>query len=323
MPVPPITAHAKSTQQIQLVYPTYSHANIFFSNSFKSQQDLQLLLEEGELEEQLKNMLEADLETINTTTTAAEYKRSERHDFDTQSKDTSHSGSIPGSEPLSRKEFMLDGLKYSPAGSMQGSKASLSSSLHKGSKASLSSTPPKGSKASLMSETRLKGSKASLVAETLPKGSKASLVAETPPKGSKASLVAETPPKGSKASLVAETPPKGSKASLVAETPPKESKVGVVAETPPKENERSLVSEMPPKESKQSLTPETHSKGSKGSLLSETPSKGTAVNIESETPESLPSEPSPQKEERDSKEASSVDIKVSKVRSEECGFPAV
>lgn len=276
MPVPPITAHAKSTQQIQLVYPTYSHANIFFSNSFKSQQDLQLLLEEGELEEQLKNMLEADLETINTTTTAAEYKRSERHDFDTQSKDTSHSGSIPGSEPLSRKEFMLDGLKYSPAGSMQGSKASLSSSLHKGSKASLSSTPPKGSKASLVSETRLKGSKASLVAET---------------------------------------PPKGSKASLVAQTPPKESKVGVVAETPPKENEMSLASETPPKESKQSLTPETHSKGSKGNLLSETPPKGTAVNIESETPESLPSEPSPQKEERDSKEASSVDIKVSTARS--------
>lgn len=261
----------------QLVYPTYSLANIFFSNLLKSQQDLHLLLEEGELEEQLKNMLEADLETINTTAAAvAEHKRRERGDFDAQSKDTSHSGSIPGSEPLSRKEFIFDGLKYSPASSMQGSKASLSSSLHKGSKASLSSTtPPKGSKASLVSETRLKGSKGSLAAETPPKGSKASLLAETPPKESKTSVVSETPPK---------------------------SEITVIP-----------ILEMPQKESKPIPISETHLKGSKESLLSETPPKGTTVNIESETPSLLPSEP--QKEESDSKEASAVDVKVSKARS--------
>ena len=242
------------------------------SNLLKSQQDLQLLLEEGELEEQLKNTLEADLETINTAA-IAELKKRESHDFDVASKDTSHSGSIPGSEPLSRKEFVFDGLKYSPASSMQGSKASLSSSLQKGSKASLSSTtPPKGSKASLISETRLKGSKASLAVET-------------PPKGSKASLVLETPQKGSKASLVEETPSKGSKASLEPETVPKEGQPTHVSET--------------------------HSKQSKGSLLSEVTPKST-VNVESS---SLPSEPSPPKEENDSKEAASVDIKVSKAGS--------
>ncbi|KAL9954709.1 hypothetical protein ACROYT_G042280 [Oculina patagonica] len=239
----------------------------------RSQQDLQLLLEEGELEEQLKNMLEADLETINTTAAAiAEHKKRERRDFDMESKDTSHSGSIPGSEPLSRKEFIFDGLKYSPASSMQGSKASLSSSLHKGSKASLSST--------------------------------------TPPKGSKASLVSETRLKGSKGSLAAETPPKGSKASLVAETPAKETKTSVVSETQPKSDITVIpILEMPQKESKPSPTSETHSKGSKEGFLTETPPKGTTVNIESETPSSLPSDPSPQKEEGDSKEASAVDVK--------------
>lgn len=257
----------------------YCLANIFFSYLVKSQQDLQLLLEEGELEEQLKNMLEADLETINTTAAAiAEHKKRERRDFDMESKDTSHSGSIPGSEPLSRKEFIFDGLKYSPASSMQGSKASLSSSLHKGSKASLSSTtPPKGSKASLVSETRLKGSKGSIAAETPPKGSKASLVAETHAKETKTSVVSETPPK---------------------------SEITVIP-----------ILEMPQKESKPSPASETHSKGSKESLLSETPPKGTSVNIESETPSSLPSDPSPQKEEGDSKEASAVDVKVSTARS--------
>lgn len=223
-----------------------------------------MLLEEGELEEQLKNTLEADLEIINTVATA-ELKKREAHDFDMVSKDTSHSGSNAGSEPLSRKEFVFDGLKYSPASSMQGSKASLSSSLHKGSKASLSSTtPPKGSKASLISETRLKGSKASLAAETPPKGSKASLVSETRLKGSKTSLVEETPSKGSKASLEPETVPK---------------------------------------ESKQTLVSETHSKA--------TPT--STANVGSS---SLPSEPSPPKEESDSKEAASVDIKVSTVKLE-------
>ena len=226
-------------------------------------------MEEGELEEQLKNTLEADLETINTAA-IAELKKRGHHDFDVASKDTSHSGSISGSEPLSRKEFVFDGLKYSPASSMQGSKASLSSSLQKGSKASLSSTtPPKGSKASLISETRLKGSKAS--------------------------LAAETPPKGSKASLVLETPQKGSKASLVEETLSKESKASLEPETVPKESKTSLVSEI-------------HSKESKGSLLSEATPKG-AVNIKSS---SIPSEPSHPKKESDSKEAASVDIKVSK-----------
>ena len=231
------------------------------SNLFKSQQDLQLLLEEGELEEQLKNTLEADLETINTAATA-ELKRGPR-DFDVASKDTSHSGSIPGSEPLSRKEFVFDGLKYSPASSMQGSKASLSSSLHKGSKGSLSSTtPPKGSKASLISESHLKGSKGS--------------------------LAVETPPKGSKASLVSETPSKGSKANLEPETVPKENKPTLVSET-----------------------------HSKGSLLSEATPKST-VNVESS---SLPCKPSPPKEESSSKDAASVDIKVSiKVPNYECMY---
>ena len=235
------------------------------SKFLKSQQDLQLLLEEGELEEQLKNTLEADLETMNTAATA-ELKKREPHDFDTASKDTSHSGSIPGSEPLSRKEFVFDGLKYSPGSSVQGSKASLSSSVHKGSKASLSSTtPPKGSKASLISETRLKGSKASLAVETPPKGSKASLVSETRLKGSKTSLVEETRSKESKANLEPQTVPK---------------------------------------ESKQTVTSETHSKETKGSLLSEATPK-SAVNVESS---------SPPKEESDSKEAASVDIKVSTVK---------
>ena len=243
------------------------------STLLKSQQDLQLLLEEGELEEQLKNTLEADLETINTAATA-ELKKRESHDFDMASKDSSHSGSIPGSEPLSRKEFGFDGLKYSPGSSVQGSKASLSSSLHKGSKASLSSTtPPKGSKASLVSETRLKGSKASLAAETPPKGSKASLVSETHLKGSKVSLVEETRSKGVNASLELETVPK---------------------------------------ESIQTVMSKTHSKETKGSLLSEATPKST-VNDESS---SFPREPSPPKEESDSKEAASVDIKVSTVKLE-------
>lgn len=243
------------------------------SNLLKSQQDLQLLLEEGELEEQLKNTLEADLETINTAATAGSKKRGPR-DFDVESKDTSHSGSIPGSEPLSRKEFVFDSVKYSPTSSMQGSKASLSSSLHKGSKASLASTtPPKGSKASLVSETRLKESKGSLPAET-------------PPKGSKASLISETRLKGSKSSLVEETPSKGNKASLEPENAPKESQPTVVSET--------------------------HSRESKGRHLPEATPKSTG-NIKSETlPSLLPSETSPPKEESDSKEASSADIKVSK-----------
>ena len=197
------------------------------------------MLEEGKFEEQLKSALEADLQIIGTTT-AAEIKRKEHHNFDAESKDTSHSGSVPGSEPLSRKEFIFDGLKYSAASSMEGSKASLSSSLHKGSKASLSSTtPPKGSKSSLVTETAPKGSKSSLVTETPPKGSKSSLVTETVPKGSKSSLVSETPPKENKPSLVTETAPKETNASFVSETPPKGTTVNLEPETPPS----SLVSE--------------------------------------------------------------------------------
>ena len=172
------------------------------SNLLKSQQDLQLLLEEGELEEQLKNTLEADLETINTAATA-EAKNRGPHDFEVASKDTSHSGSIPGSEPLSRKEFVYGGLKDSPASSMQGSKASLSSSLHKGSKASVSSTtPPKGSKASLEPETAPKESQSTLLSETHSKESNGSLLSEAAPE-STVNVESETLP----SSLPSEPPP--------------------------------------------------------------------------------------------------------------------
>lgn len=169
------------------------------------------MLEEGELEEQLKVALEADLNEISTLA-SAEFKRRALYDFETRSKGTSHSGSIPGSEPLSRKEFsMFDDLKHSAPSSMQGSKASLSS---------LSS---------------------------LPKGSKASLVSTTPPKGSKASLISTTPPKGSKGSLISTTPPKGSKSNLVSDTPPKASagKVNLASETPPQESSASFSSSLP------------------------------------------------------------------------------
>ena len=159
------------------------------------------MLEEGELEEQLKNALEADLNEISTLATS-EFKRRALNDFETGSKGTSHSDSMPGSEPLSRKEFMFDGIKHSAASSRQGSKASLSS---------LASLP--------------KGSKASLVSTTPPKGSKSSLVSTTPPKGSKSNLVSTTPPKGSKSNLASDMPLRGSagKVNPTSETLPQES----------------------------------------------------------------------------------------------------
>lgn len=204
-------------------FPTYSPISILLSTMYQSQQDLPLL-EEGELEEQLKVSLEADLKEISTLA-SAEFKRRALCDFETGSKGTSHSDSTPGSEPLSRKEFnMFDDLKHSAPSSMQGSKASL---------LSLSSLP--------------KGSKASLVSNTPPKGSKASLISTTPPKGSKASLISTTPPKGSKGSLISRTPPKGSKSNLVSDTPPKASagKVNLVSETPPQESSASFSSSLP------------------------------------------------------------------------------
>ncbi|XP_067029022.1 uncharacterized protein C1orf198 homolog [Acropora muricata] len=157
----------------------------------KSQQDLSLL-QEGELEEQLKLALESDLKEINTMSTV-EFKRQVLYnELETRSKGTSQSGSISGSEPLSRKEFIFEVTKHSFPNSEQGSKASLSS---------LSSVP--------------KGSKGSLASTTPPKGSKSSLLSSTPPKGSKSSLLSTTPPKGSKSSLVSsDTPPRQSAAKL-------------------------------------------------------------------------------------------------------------
>ncbi|CAH3171493.1 unnamed protein product [Porites evermanni] len=168
---------------------TEMHSKDQFSSPWswetKSQQDLSLL-EEGELEQHLKNALEADAEEISTLA-SAEFKRRALNDVDTRSKDTSQSGSFPGSEPLSRKEFMFDGVKHSPASSMQGSKGSLSSS----------SSLPKGSKASLVSTTPPKGSKSNLVSTITPKGSNSNLASSTPLKGSKKNLVSDTPLTGS------------------------------------------------------------------------------------------------------------------------------
>lgn len=170
----------------------------------KSQQDLSLL-EEGELEQHLKNALEADSEEISTLA-SAEFKRRALNDVDTRSKDTSQSGSFPGSEPLSRKEFMFDGVKHSPASSMQGSKGSLSSS----------SSLPKGSKASLVSTTPPKGSKSNLASTITPKGSNSNLASSTPLKGSKKNLVSDTPLTGSavKVNVSSETQPLESSASF-------------------------------------------------------------------------------------------------------------
>ena len=164
------------------------------------------MLEEGELEQHLKNALEADSEEISTLA-SAEFKRRALNDVDTRSKDTSQSGSFPGSEPLSRKEFMFDGVKHSPASSMQGSKGSLSSSssLPKGSKASLvSTTPPKGSKSNLVSTITLKGSNSNLASSTPLKGSKKNLVSDTPLTGSavKVNVSSETQPWESSASFL-------------------------------------------------------------------------------------------------------------------------
>lgn len=174
----------------------------------KSQQDLSLL-EEGELEEQLKLALESDLKEINTMSTV-EFKRQVLYnELETRSKGTSQSGSISGSEPLSRKEFIFEGTKHSFPNSEQGSKASLSS---------LSSVP---------------------------KGSKCSLASTTPPKGSKSSLLSSTPPKGSKSSLLSTTPPKGSKSSLVSsDTPPRQSaaKVNLGSELRTQDKKTSLMS---------------------------------------------------------------------------------
>lgn len=140
----------------------------------------------------MKVALESDLKEINTMSTV-EFKRQVLYnELETRSKGTSQSGSISGSEPLSRKEFIFEGTKHSFPNSEQGSKASLSS---------LSSVP--------------KGSKGSLTSTTPPKGSKSSLLSSTPPKGSKSSLLSTTPPKGSKSSLVSsDTPPRQSAAKL-------------------------------------------------------------------------------------------------------------
>ena len=161
-------------------------------------------MEEGELEQHLKNALEADSEEISTLA-SAEFKRRALNDIDTRSKDTSQSGSFPGSEPLSRKEFMFDGVKHSPASSMQGSKGSLSSS-----------SLPKGSKASLVSTTPPKGSKSNLVSTITPKGSNSNLASSTPLKGSKKNLVSDTPLTGSavKVNVSSETQPWESSASF-------------------------------------------------------------------------------------------------------------
>ena len=176
------------------------------------------MLEEGELEQELKTALETDLQEISTLA-SAEFKRRALHDFETESKGTSHSGSMPGSEPLSRKEFMFEALKHSPASSVQGSKGSLSSlsSVPKGSKASLASTtPPKGSKGSLVSTTPLKGSKSSLVSTTPPKGSKVNLASTTPPKENISSLMSDTTLKGGAdtVNVTPEAPPQQSNSSF-------------------------------------------------------------------------------------------------------------
>ena len=256
----------------------YLCVNTLLLNIHQSQQDLPLL-EEGELEEQLKQALEADLQEIDTLASVEFKKRVLYDDLETKSKGTSHSGSVPGSEPLSRKEFMFEGLKHSATSSVQGSKASLSSasSLPKGSKASLiSTTPPKGSKASLISTTPPKGSKSNLVSGTPSKGSKASLISNTPPKGSKASLISNTPPKGSKSNLASDTPPKGSKSSLtcISTTPPNGSQANLVSDTPPR-----------PSAAKVDPAPKTHPQETNTSFSS-----------------SLLSEPLPRKEENDSQE---------------------
>lgn len=157
----------------------------------------------------MKLALESDLKEINTMSTA-EFKRQVLYnELETRSKGTSQSGSISGSEPLSRKEFIFEGTKHNFPNSEQGSKASLSS---------LSSVP---------------------------KGSKGSLASTTPPKGSKSSLLSSTPPKGSKSSLLSTTPPKGSKSSLVSsDTPPRQSaaKVNLGSEACPHDKKTTLVS---------------------------------------------------------------------------------
>ena len=281
----------------------------------QSQQDLPLL-EEGELEEQLKLALESDLQETDTLASVEFKKQVLYNDLETKSKGTSHSGSMPGSEPLSRKEFMFEGLKHSAGSSVQGSKASLSSvsSLPKGSKASLvSTTPPKGSKSSLVSTTPPKGSKSNLVSDTPPRGSKASLASTTPPKGSKSNLMSETPLRGSKTNLVSTTPPKESKGNLVSTTPLKGSKSNLMSETPLRGSKTNLVSTTPPKESKGNLVSTAPLKGSKSNLVSDTPPKPSAakVNVAPETPpqetntsfsSSFQSEPLPQKEEQESQE---------------------
>ncbi|XP_058947248.2 uncharacterized protein C1orf198 homolog [Pocillopora verrucosa] len=187
----------------------------------RSQQDLHLL-EEGELEEQLKRALEADLETLNTVIVPVEVKTEKQHDSDTDSKDTSISRSLPGSEPLSRKEFLLEGQKFSPSNSTQGSKGSLAS------------TPPKGSKASLISETP-------------PKGSKGSLASDIPPGLNKRNLLSDTPSKGSKTSLASETNSKENRGNPLSDTLPKENHSSVAKETPQKKDasKLNLESEMP------------------------------------------------------------------------------
>ena len=220
----------------------YLCVNTLLVNIHQSQQDLPLL-EEGELEEQLKQALEADLQEIDTLASVEFKKRVLYDDLETKSKGTSHSGSVPGSEPLSRKEFMFEGLKHSATSSVQGSKASLSSA---------SSLP--------------KGSKASLISTTPPKGSKASLISNTPPKGSRSNLASDTPSKGSKSSLtcISTTPPNGSQSNLVSDTPPRPSaaKVDLAPKTHPQETNTSFSSSLlgqplPRKEENDSQEPVT------------------------------------------------------------------
>ncbi|XP_068729854.1 serine-rich adhesin for platelets-like [Montipora capricornis] len=227
----------------------------------KSQQDLSLL-EKGELEERLKLALESDRTEINTMSTAEFKRQALYNELETRSKGTSHSGSIPGSEPLSRKEFTFDGAKHSVTNSAQGSKASLSS---------LSSAP--------------KGSKASLVSTTPPKGSKASLISTTPPKGSKSSLLSTTPPKGSKSSLATATPPKGSKSSLASlGTPPKQgaTKMNLTSETPRQETKTSFMSPLLNDPIPQMEETAAESQESKGSSANENEITGLSVDAASD-----------------------------------------
>ncbi|XP_032221777.1 uncharacterized protein LOC5520745 [Nematostella vectensis] len=101
----------------------------------RSQEDLRIL-EEGELEERLKKVTESEPEEIPKGPPLLEmFSRKKHIDFEALSKDSSPSGSAPGSDLFRRRDFLevdMDtdgGSKGSSVGSStKGSKASLNSS---------------------------------------------------------------------------------------------------------------------------------------------------------------------------------------------------